>query len=130
MADTMTFSLVSPERELFSGQVTQVDIPGTEGDMGILPNHMPVMAAIRTGSITVYADGGMTKYFVQGGFADATPEGLTVLAESAALMSEVDANMIAGEIEAAKKALEGLKGDALLMATQNFEGLNAVASAL
>ncbi len=130
MADTMTFSLVSPERELFSGEVTQVDIPGTEGDMGILPRHMPVMAAIRTGAITVYKDGGPVKFFIQGGFADATPEGLTVLAERAALMSDVDAGDIASEIEAAKAALDGLEGDALLAAQQNLEGLTDVASAL
>lgn len=130
MADTLTFSLVSPERELFSGQVSQVDIPGTEGDMGILPNHTPVMAAIRTGAITVFADGGETQYFVQGGFADATPEGLTVLAESATLMSDVDAGMLAAEIEAAKAALGGLEGEALLMAQQNLEGLTDVAAAL
>lgn len=130
MADTLTFSLVSPERELFSGQVSQVDIPGTEGDMGILPNHTPVMAAIRTGAITVFADGSQTKYFIQGGFADATPEGLTVLAERASLMSDVDAGIIADEIEAAKAALDGLEGEALLMAQQNLEGLSDVAAAL
>ena len=53
MADKLTFSLVSPERELFSGEVDQVNIPGSEGDLGILPNHSPLMAAIRTGAVTV-----------------------------------------------------------------------------
>lgn len=130
MAETLTFSLVSPERELFSGPVSQVDIPGTEGDMGILPNHTPVMAAIRTGAITVFADGGQTQYFVQGGFADATPEGLTVLAERAGLMSDVDASFIAEEIEKTQASLGGLEGDALLMAQQNLEGLSAVAASL
>ena len=57
MADTLNFSLVSPERELFSGLVEQVDIPGTEGDLGILPNHSPLMAAIRTGIVTVMGGG-------------------------------------------------------------------------
>ena len=130
MADTLTFSLVSPERELFSGQVDQVDIPGTEGDMGILPNHTPLMAAIRTGAITVYADGGETKYFVQGGFADATPEGLTVLAEQASLMSDVDKDKIAADLEAAKAALDGLEGEAALLAQQNLDGLAEMAASL
>ena len=53
MADKLIFSLVSPEAELFSGDVDQVDIPGSESDLGILPNHSPLMAAIRTGAITV-----------------------------------------------------------------------------
>ena len=73
MADKLHFSLVSPEKELFSGEVDQVDVPGTEGDLGILPNHSPLMAAIRTGAITVYVDGEQSQYFVQGGFADVTP---------------------------------------------------------
>lgn len=130
MADTLTFSLVSPERELFSGQVDQVDIPGTEGDMGILPNHTPVMAAIRTGAITVFSGGTETKYFVQGGFADATPEGLTVLAESATLMSDVDKADIAAQIETATHALAGLEGDAALLAQQNLDGLTEMAASL
>jgi len=57
MADKLNFSLVSPEAELFSGDVDQVDIPGSEGDLGILPNHSPLMAAIRTGAITVNGSG-------------------------------------------------------------------------
>lgn len=130
MADTMTFSLVSPERELFSGQVDQVDLPGAEGDMGILPTHTPVMAAIRTGAITVFADGAETQYFVQGGFADATPEGLTVLAERASLMSDVDAATIQAEIEAVTASLTDLEGEALFTAQQNLQGLNDVAATL
>lgn len=130
MADTLTFSLVSPERELFSGQVSQVDVPGTEGDMGILPDHTPLMAAVRTGAIKVYADGSETEYFVQGGFADVTPEGLTVLAERATLMSDVDAGEVNEAIEAAKAALEGLEGEAQLLAQQNLDGLTEMAARL
>ena len=130
MADKLLFSLVSPEAELFSGEVDQVDIPGTEGDLGILPNHSPVMAAIRTGAITVYEGGQEIKYFVQGGFADATPDGLTVLAEQATLMSEVDRASIDAEIEQAKAALEELEGEAALLAQLNLDGLNQMAASL
>lgn len=130
MAETLTFSLVSPERELFTGQVSQVDVPGTEGDMGILPDHTPLMAAVRTGAIRVYADGSETEYFVQGGFADVTPEGLTVLAERATLMADVDASEVAEQIESAKAALEGLEGEAQLLAQQNLDGLTEMAARL
>lgn len=130
MADTLTFSLVSPERELFSGDVNQVDIPGTEGDMGVLPNHTPLMAAIRTGVMTVYSESGETKYFVQGGFADVTPDGLTVLAEQASVLADVDAAYISSEIETVKSSIEGLDGEALLLAQQNLDGLNEVAASL
>jgi len=129
VADKLTFSLVSPEAELFSGDVDQVDIPGSEGDLGILPNHSPLMAAIRTGAITVYADGAQTQYFVQGGFADVTPAGLTVLAEKASLLSDVNAESIQADIEAATKALEGMDGEAALAMQQNLDGLKTVAGA-
>ena len=129
MADKLTFSLVSPEAELFSGEVDQVDIPGTEGDLGIYPDHSPLMAAIRTGAITVYSDGTETQYFVQGGFADVTPEGLTVLAEKASLLSDVNTESIKADIDAATQALEALEGDAALAMQQNLDGLKAVIGA-
>lgn len=129
MADKLQFSLVSPEAEVFSGEVDQVDIPGSEGDLGIFPNHSPLMAAIRTGAITVYTDGAQTQYLVQGGFADVTPAGLTVLAEKVALLSEVTPEALKGDIEAATKALESLEGEAALAMQQNLDGLKAVAGA-
>ena len=127
MADKLHFSLVSPEAELFTGDVDQVDVPGSEGDLGILPNHSPLMAAIRTGAITVYNDGAQTQYFVQGGFADVTPAGLTVLAEKAALLSDVNAESLQSDIDAATKALDGMEGEAALAMQQNLDGLKAVA---
>lgn len=126
MADTLKFSLVSPERELYSGDVDQVDIPGTEGDLGIMPNHSPLMAAIRTGVITVTENGSETQYFVQGGFADVTPSGLTVLAESAVAMEALNKADIEAQIAAVEASLSELTGDAALAATQNLDGLRAV----
>ena len=123
MADKLTFSLVSPEAELFAGEVDQVDVPGSEGDLGIFPNHSPLMAAIRTGAITVYNDGVETKYFVQGGFADVTPAGLTVLAEKASLLADVDGDAVKADIEAGTKALEEMEGEAALAMQQNLDGL-------
>ncbi len=130
MADKLTFSLVSPERELFSGDVDQVDIPGTEGDLGVFPNHSPLMAAIRTGAITVYAEGQEKQFFVQGGFADVTPAGLTILAERAAPMSEVSKESLSADISAVQASLTDLEGEAALAAQQNLDGLNAVIATL
>lgn len=130
MADKLNFSLVSPERELFAGEVDQVDIPGTEGDLGILPNHSPLMAAIRTGTIKVYADGQEHDYFVQGGFADVTPEGLTVLAERAVHTNDIDLPGIDAEIERIEAAMAELEGEAALAAAQNLDGLRAVKAGL
>ena len=130
MAGKLHFSLVSPERELYAGEVDQVDIPGTEGNFGVLPDHAPLMAAIRTGAITVYENGAEKQYFVQGGFADVTPAGLTVLAERAAPMTELTSERIQEDIASAKDSLVGLEGEAALAVQQNLDGLNAVAASL
>ena len=130
MADKLTFSLVSPERELFSGEVDQVNIPGSEGDLGILPNHSPLMAAIRTGAVTVVADGKETQFFVAGGFADVTPEGLTVLAEKAMPLSDVTSETLQADIKSVETSLESLEGEAALAAQQNLDGLNALIATL
>ncbi len=83
MSEKLYFSLVSPERELFSGEVDQVDAPGAEGDFGVLAGHAPFMTALREGEVTVHINGALTRYAIEGGFADVTPDGLTVLAENA-----------------------------------------------
>ena len=86
MADLLDFELVSPERLLSSGQVAMVVVPGTEGDFGVLPGHAPMMSTIRPGVIEVYATEGTTpsaRYEIDGGFAEVTTEGLTILAEKA-----------------------------------------------
>ena len=129
MADTLLFSLVSPERELYSGNVDQVDIPGTEGNLGVMPNHSPLMAAIRTGVITVTENGAETQFFVQGGFADVTPSGLTVLAEQAVAMSDLNKADVEEQIASVEASLPNLTGDAALAASQDLEGLKAILSA-
>ena len=129
MADKLNFSLVSPERELYSGEVDQVDIPGTEGDFGVFPKHSPFMAAIRTGMITVYENGTETKFFVQGGFADVMPSGLTVLAEKAVAIEALDRSAIEAEITALEARISDLSGDVAVAASQNLDGLRAVLAA-
>ena len=83
MAAKLHFSLVSPQRELFAGDVDQVDAPGSEGDFGVLAGHAPFMTTLKEGRVKAY-DGDATMTFdVKGGFADVTAEGLTILAEYA-----------------------------------------------
>jgi F-type H+-transporting ATPase subunit epsilon len=83
MAGKLHFSLVAPERQLFSAEVDQVDAPGVEGDFGVLAGHAPFMTALKAGAVMVY-DGSARRVFnIEGGFADVTPAGLTILAEHA-----------------------------------------------
>lgn len=83
MAGKLSFSLVSPEREVFTGLVDQVDAPGVEGDFGVLPDHAPFMTALREGPVTVFTGTARRVFTVRGGFADVNAEGLTILAEQA-----------------------------------------------
>jgi F-type H+-transporting ATPase subunit epsilon len=83
MAEQLQFSLVSPERELFSGAVDQVDAPGSEGDFGVLAGHAPFMTTLKEGRLKVHVGDQVLVYEVRGGFADVTPQGLTILAEHA-----------------------------------------------
>jgi F-type H+-transporting ATPase subunit epsilon len=107
MADLLHFELVSPERLLSSGKVAMVVVPGTEGDFGVLPGHAPVMSTIRPGAIAIYEADSNTltrRIFVDGGFAEVTPQGLTILAESAMPVSDIDPAKVATELAAARSA--------------------------
>ena len=92
MNDKLQFDLVSPERLVISERVDSVTIPGVEGDFGVLPNHSPVMAMIREGELIVENDGARRSFALVGGFADVTPEGVTVLAEAISMPDTPDAD--------------------------------------
>ncbi len=83
MAEKLHFALVSPQRQLFSGEVDQVDAPGSEGDFGVLAGHAPFMTTLKEGRVKVFNDEDEKVFEVRGGFADVTPAGLTILAEHA-----------------------------------------------
>ncbi|HEY2709142.1 MAG TPA: ATP synthase F1 subunit epsilon [Caulobacteraceae bacterium] len=83
MAAKLHFSLVSPQRELFAGDVDQVDAPGSEGDFGVLAGHAPFMTTLKEGRVKAYDGEEVMVFEVRGGFADVTAEGLTILAEHA-----------------------------------------------
>jgi F-type H+-transporting ATPase subunit epsilon len=87
---TFHFELVSPNKISFSGEVDQVDVPGSEGDFGVLAGHAPLIALIRPGIMTVYAAGEQTQMVVLGGFAEVGPDGLTVLADVATSLEDLD----------------------------------------
>jgi F-type H+-transporting ATPase subunit epsilon len=93
------FEFVSPERVLFSGDVDQVDLPGAEGDMGILANHAPLVSALRPGIVTIYSGGVREAVVVIGGFAEVSPAGLTVLADQAMPRQDYDTALLAAEIK-------------------------------
>src|ERR1700722_13278486 len=95
---TFHFDLVSPEKLAFSGEVDQVDVPGLEGDFGVLAGHAPVVAAIRPGILTVMSGGTRQKIIVLGGLAEVSDKGLTVLADVATSIDELDRAQFADKI--------------------------------
>jgi F-type H+-transporting ATPase subunit epsilon len=119
------FELVSPEKLLFSGEVVQVDVPGAEGDFGVLAEHAPMVTTLRPGILTVHGAGGEQKIVVLGGFAEVNAGGLTVLAEVAAAAEEIDRGMIAariGEIESRIAKMEsGSELDRLIRQLDHFK---------
>ena len=103
------FSLVSPERQLRQGQVHMVVVPGTEGDFGVLVGHAPLMSTIRPGTIAVYPDATTTapeRLFIEGGFAEVGAGGLTILAESATPVGEIDPARVTEDLAAARAAAD------------------------
>ncbi len=93
---------ISPENVLFSGDVDQVDLPGAEGDMGILAGHAPLVTTLRPGIVTIYREGRREAVVVIGGFAEVGPAGLTVLADRAMARDSVDLAVLASEIKDAE----------------------------
>lgn len=106
MSARLTFDMVSPEEHLFSAEVDVVTVPGSEGDFGVLANHSPMMSVLRPGIVLVEDGGTTTRYFVQGGFADVTPDGLTILAELALAVDGDDKDALQNAVTEARSRVE------------------------
>src|SRR3978361_785691 len=110
---TFHFDLVSPEKLAFSGQVDQVDVPGVEGDFGVLAGHAPVVAVIRPGILTVTSGGTHQKIIVLGGLAEVSDKGLTVLADVATTVADLDRGQFAETISGMEAKLPEKEGSEL-----------------
>ena len=112
MADSFNFELVSPERLLLSEAVSEVILPGTDGEMTVMAHHAPVMTTIKPGIVTVRTEGGENQRFVVfGGFADILPDTCTLLAESATLVEDIDHEELKQHISNAREDLQDAKTD-------------------
>jgi F-type H+-transporting ATPase subunit epsilon len=128
---TFQFNLVSPEKLLFSGEVGQVDVPGSEGDFGVLAGHAPLVSTLRPGILTIFREGGSLRVVVSGGFAEVSPTGLTVLADMAVPADDFDRNALAGQITETEDMLSDAKDDAARdKLTHRLEELRALQNAV
>ena len=131
MSDKLNFALVSPERELFNGDVDHVVVPGAEGEFGVMPNHAPVMSVVKPGALRVIDGGSERRIFVNGGFADVTPEGLTVLADEAIDLADLDTAKLEQDLKDAAEDVRDASSDAKRDAAQKaLVRLEAIKAAL
>ncbi|WP_374655248.1 F0F1 ATP synthase subunit epsilon [Dongia sp.] len=114
MADQVHFELVSPERLLFSANVGEIVIPGTEGDFAVLPGHSNLISTVRPGVIQILGDGNSIsdRIFVEGGFAEVNAAGCTVLAERAQRVDEIDRAKAEQALADAREDVQDAKNDA------------------
>ncbi|MGO8923760.1 MAG: ATP synthase F1 subunit epsilon [Xanthobacteraceae bacterium] len=123
------FEFVSPETVLFSGDVDQVDLPGIEGDLGVLPGHAPMVTLLRPGIVTIMREGRREPVVVVGGFAEMGPSGLTVLADRAGAREDFDLQLLADDIRDTEEDIADCKDDAqrdkLVRRLDQLRGLQA-----
>ena len=130
MAEKIHFDLVSPEKLLLSQPADMVTVPGTEGYMGVMAGHMPLVSALRAGMIDMKNDGVDTRYFIRGGFAEINATQITVLAEEAIPMTELDLAVLDQRIKDAQDDEIAAKTDAdRLKAGQMVDDLKLVRAA-
>src|SRR5580658_3986868 len=127
---TFHFDLVSPEKLAFSGEVDQVDVPGVEGDFGVLAGHAPIVAAIRPGILTVMSGGTQQKIIVLGGLAEMSENGLTVLADVATSLQELDRNEFADRIAGMEAKLDEKDGSELDRAIERLDHFKSIQNEL
>ena len=123
---TFHFDLVSPEKLAFSGEVDQVDVPGVEGDFGVLAGHAPVVAVIRPGILTITSGGTQQKVIVLGGLAEMSEKGLTVLADVATSTQDLDRALFAETIAGMETKLSDKEGSELDDAIERLDHFKSI----
>jgi F-type H+-transporting ATPase subunit epsilon len=123
---TFHFDLVSPEKLAFSGEVDQVDVPGVEGDFGVLAGHAPIVAAIRPGILTITTGGTHQKVIVLGGLAEMSEKGLTVLADVATSLEDLDRAQLAESITQMEAKLSEKEGSELDSAIERLDHFKSI----
>jgi len=123
---TFHLDLVSPEKLAFSGEVDQVDVPGFEGDFGVLAGHAPVVAVLRPGILTIITGGARQKVIVTGGLAEVSEKGLTVLADVATSIQELDRAQSADKISEMEEKLSEKEGSELDLALARLDHFKSI----
>ena len=113
--------IVSQDRIVFQGDADMVLLPGTDGEMGILPHHAPLLTTLKYGIIKVRAQGREIIFTVAGGIAEIQPDILTVLADAAENVEEIDVQ----RAEAARKRAEESLANGVPADSENYLRIEA-----
>lgn len=111
MADLVEVNLVTPERPYASLSATLVEVPGAEGDFGVLPGHAPLISSIRPGVVTIHAESGKQRFVVLGGLAEVTPERCTILGEYLEDITQITREQAATRLSEARAAVSAALSD-------------------
>ena len=107
---SLTLRVLAPDQSVFDGSADEVILPSTTGQLGILPGHVSLLAALDVGVLRVRADGGWKSIALMGGFAEVEADDVTVLVNSAELGSSIDGTAAENELQAARSAVSKLEG--------------------
>jgi F-type H+-transporting ATPase subunit epsilon len=124
--------IVSPEKLVFSGDVEAVTVPGTEGEFTVLKDHAPLISSMKPGIVVIEeTPAKKLQLFVPSGFAEVAPSGLTILADKAIALADLDAATLDAEIGSVEEEIAGAKGDdARRMAVEKRDQLRELMIAL
>ncbi len=125
---SIKISLVCPDALTFYGEADQVDLPGLEGDMGVLAGHAPIVTVLRPGLVSVFVNGHSEKFVVMGGIAEFSNAELTILADAAKPIAEFDVVALKAEIEERERSLPvmsiGQELDQALASLDHYKSLH------
>ena len=111
-AQRITLEVVTPEKAVLSEEVDQVVLPGSEGQVGILPGHLPLLTGLGIGEMVIRNDGGERRFFVDKGFAEVLDDKVSVLTENCEGVSEIDIDHAQEEIGVAEEEIARLEAQA------------------
>ena len=107
MAKTLHLDIVTPEKPTTSAEVDEVTLPASEGEMGVLPGHMPYVTALRAGELRYNKDGKTELLAISGGFAEVSGDKVLVLAETAEIAAEIDVRRAEQKVHQKSEAIKG-----------------------
>lgn len=106
MADALQLDIVSPERSVYSAAASLVEVPGSEGDFGVMPGHMPLISTLRPGVVTIHAEAGFMRFFIESGYAEVTNESCTILSAHVRDLNGLTKAEAEEELAQAKRVLD------------------------